>query len=154
MWRWIYAHHLCFGDINIETHLFGHTVSTVHFLLHMSAVICGENRQVIIKIMDSIVMPRELLQFCRLPFFWILAIRPLVQSSGMTFLSQMFLNRSVRTMTVVLRSSFSISAWIESMPSAFPFFVALIALLTSVSECWNSLYQSSQSFFSASCVSA
>ena len=60
--------------------------------------------------MDSNVMPRQLLQFCRLPFFGILAIRPLAQSSGTTFLSQMFPNRSVRTSTEVLRSAFSISA--------------------------------------------
>lgn len=59
--------------------------------------------------MDSKVMPRQLLQFWRLPFFGIMAIKPLAQSSGMTFLLQMFFNRSVRILTEVLRSAFSIS---------------------------------------------
>lgn len=95
------------------------------------SILPSKTRQKTLDGMDSNVIPSQLSQFCRLPFFGILAIKPLAQSSGMTFLSQMFLNRSVRTLTDVLRSAFSISAWMESMPTAFPFFVALMALKTS-----------------------
>lgn len=56
-------------------------------------------------------------EFCRLPFFVILTTRPL-------FLSQMFLNRSVMILAEVSTSAFNISARMELVPAAFPFFVA------------------------------
>ena len=58
---------------------------------------------------------------------------PLPQSLGIVSLSQMVSNKLVRTLVAVLRSTFNISAWMESTPGAFPLFIALMAFLTSAS---------------------
>ena len=82
---------------------------------------------------DRRVITRQLLQLWRSPFLGSLTIRPFVQSDGMLSLVQMVVERSVIIFVAVSMSAFSISAWMESMPQALPFFMALMAVLTSAS---------------------
>ena len=82
---------------------------------------------------DRNVIPRQLSQNWRLPFFGSVTIRPFVQSSGMTFEPQTKRKKVVKILVDVSRSAFSISACIWSIPQAFPFFRALVADLTSCS---------------------
>ena len=58
---------------------------------------------------------------------------PFSQSSGITYFSQIFLKRSVRTLVEVFRSASSISAWMASIPASFLHFVAYFSWENGVS---------------------
>lgn len=79
-------------------------------------------------------MPHQLLQFFRPPFLGFLHMRPLLQSLGMTFCSQILAKNSVKTLEAVVISAISSSASSESIPGAFLFFICLTAVSTSAWE--------------------
>ena len=81
--------------------------------------------------MERSVIPRQLSHFWRFPFLGTLTIRPLVQSLGMFSPFQIVWKRVVRALEDVSRSTFSISAWMESIPAALPVFKALMDFITS-----------------------
>lgn len=79
------------------------------------------------------VMPLQLLQWERSPFFGILTMFPHLQPSGIVFLSQSRDRGNI--LKAKIRSDFSNSAFRQSMPGAFPFFSDLIvSLISSVLE--------------------
>ena len=51
------------------------------------------------------VIPRQLSQFCRLPFLGILTMRPFVQSHEMVLVSHIWLKRSTNTVVEISRSA-------------------------------------------------
>lgn len=91
-------------------------------LMSMAALI--RFRRILQKIVlraDSIVIPRQLLQFRGPPVGKSLTKVHFVQSCGMMSLFHMLLKRSVNTLDNVLLSTLSISACIQSIPDALPF---------------------------------
>ena len=76
---------------------------------------------------DKRVIPRQLLQSLRDPFFGILIITPLLQSVGISSCSQIFVNKVVRMVAASSGSALNSSAFRLSWPGAFPFFRELMA---------------------------
>ena len=93
----------------------------------------------ILHVIDNKVMPRQLLQFPKSPFFGSLIIVPVFQSSGVSSSSHILWKIWQRILGVSCSSAFSISAQTLSLHSAFPFFWALMASLTSASVIWSRL---------------
>ena len=92
----------------------------------------------LLHVTDNKVMPRQLLQFPKSPFFGSLIIVPVFQSSGVSSSSQLFWKIWHRILGVSCSSAFSISGQ-TSLSGAFPFFWALMASLTSASVIWSRL---------------
>ena len=82
---------------------------------------------------DRRVMPLQLSQTRRSPFFGSLTIRPLHQASGMVSSSHTLLKSSVSTLADVSVSALSISACMLSISGAFSFSSVIIAARTSSS---------------------
>ena len=81
---------------------------------------------------ESRVIPLQLPQLPRSPFFGSVNMRPLVKPLGIiTSSSQIFQKRSVNNLDVVLISALKRSAWSESIPGAFPFFMLSVSKRTS-----------------------
>ena len=72
---------------------------------------------------DKRVIPRQLLQSLRDPFFGILIITPLLQSVGISSSSQIFVNKVVRMVAASSGSALNSSAFRLSWPGAFPFVI-------------------------------
>ena len=81
---------------------------------------------------DKRVIPRQLLQSLRDPFFGILIITPLLQSVGISSCSQIFVNKGVRMVAASSGSALNSSALRLSWPEAFPFFRELMAWMISL----------------------
>ena len=81
---------------------------------------------------DKRVIPRQLLQSLRDPFFGILIITPLLQSVGISSSSQIFVNKGVRMVAASSGSALNSSAFRLSWPGAFPFFRELMAWMISL----------------------
>ena len=75
----------------------------------------------ILHVIDNKVMPRQLLQFPKLPFFGSLIIVPVFQSSGVSSSSHILWKIWHRILGVSCSSAFSISVQTLSHPGAFPF---------------------------------
>ena len=88
-------------------------------------------------VIDNKVMPRQLLQFPKSPFFGSLIIVPVFQLSGVFFSSHILWKIWHRILGVSCSSAFSIYVQTLSLPGAFPFFWALMASLTSASVIWS-----------------
>ena len=82
-------------------------------------------------VMDSSVIPLQLLQRLRFPFFGSLTISPVFQSTGISYSSNISLKISVRVSVMTSPPAFSISAHTPSPPGAFPDFMLSIAAFTS-----------------------
>ena len=80
---------------------------------------------------DNSVMPRQLLQADRAPFFGILMMTPLFQSSGIFLLSHMVLKSGCNMLPVVTASALNSSALRRSLPGALCFFRELMAAMIS-----------------------
>ena len=80
---------------------------------------------------DNSVMPRQLLQSDRAPFFGILMMTPLFQSSGIFLLSHMVLKSGCNMLAVVTASALNSSALRRSLPGALWFFRELMAAMIS-----------------------
>ena len=81
--------------------------------------------------MDSSVIPRQLLQLLRAPFFGILMIMPSDQSSGISFPSHMSVNRGRSMLAASSGSALFSSAIRLFCPGAFLFLRDLIAEIIS-----------------------
>ena len=82
---------------------------------------------------DSNVIPLQLLQRWRSPFFGSFTIIPLFQSLGITSFVHISLKRSVKALHAKCMSVLSISAQMLSVPGAFPDVICCIACVTSCS---------------------
>ena len=91
----------------------------------------------ILYVTDNKVMPLQLLQFPKSPFFGSLIIVPVFQSSGVSS-SQNFWKIWHKILGVSCSSAFSISGQTLSLPVAFTFFWVLTAL-TYASVIWSTL---------------
>ena len=80
---------------------------------------------------DNSVMPRQLLQSDRAPFFGILMMTPLFQSSGIFLLSHMVLKSGCNMLAVVTASALNSSALRRSLPGALWFCRELMAAMIS-----------------------
>ena len=78
-------------------------------------------------VMDSSVIPLQLLQRLRFPFFGSLTISPVFQSTGISSSSHISLTISVRVSVMTSPPAFSISVLTPSAPGAFPDFMLSIA---------------------------
>lgn len=92
------------------------SVESIAFSMRLSSIL-----QNILLGTESRVIPLQLSQLPRSPFFGSANIRPLVQSFGITSCSQIFEKRSVNNLDAVLMSALNSSAWSESIPGAFRF---------------------------------
>ena len=81
--------------------------------------------------MERSVIPLQLLQFARFPFFGSLTTIPLVQFSGTVSCSHIKLNKQVSQLTTASPPYLSNSANILLIPATLLFLRALIAVLTS-----------------------
>ena len=93
---------------------------------------CKMTLQKILLGTDKRVIPRQLLQSLRDPFFGILIITPLLQSVGISSCSQIFVNKGVRMVAASSGSALNSSAFRLSWPGAFPFFRELMAWMISL----------------------
>jgi len=84
---------------------------------------------------ESSVIPRQLLQSLRLPFFGSLIITPFFQSSGISKSCHIMLNSSANCSATVSLPCLSISADISSTPDAMLFIRLLTVRWTSSSWC-------------------
>ena len=91
----------------------------------------------ILHVIDNKVMPRQLLQFPKSPFFASLIIVPVFQSSGVSSSSHILWKIWHMILGVSCSSAFSISAQTLSLPGAFPLLWALMASLPSASVIWS-----------------
>ena len=83
---------------------------------------------------ESRVIPRQLSQFVKSPFFGNRIIIPCLHSSGTADLHQQAFIKLVRAWTMMFPPDLSISGVISSRPAAFPVFSRPIAILVSSSE--------------------
>ena len=103
-------------------------------MFSVAAEICL--RMILLKtllVRGSNVIPCQLLQSPRSPFFGSLTIVPVLQPYGVSSVSHICYKILHRILGVTTSSAFSTSGQIPSSPSAFPFFCDLIDSLTSVS---------------------
>ena len=87
---------------------------------------CIMTLQKILLSQDKRIIPCQLLQSLREPFFGILIITPLLQSVGISSCSQIFVNKGVRMIAANSRSALNSSAFRLSWSGAFPFFRELM----------------------------
>ena len=101
--------------------------SSIAWVMH-----CIMTLQKILLGTDKRVIPRQLLQSLRDPFFGILIITPLLQSVKISSSSQIFVNKGVRMVAASSGSALNSSAFRLSWPGAFPFFRELMAWMISL----------------------
>ena len=89
------------------------TTWVIRCIMTLQKILLGTDRRVI---------PRQLLQSLRDPFFGILIITPPLQSDGISSCSQIFINKGVRMVAASSGSALNSSAFKLSWPGAFPFF--------------------------------
>ena len=98
-----------------------------------SYILLSKTLQKILLGIDNNVIPLQLSQFWRSPFFGIFTIRPLFQSLGISLAVHISLKRPVKTCPAVMTSVFSSSMEILSILGDFPVFICFIAWVTSCS---------------------
>ena len=82
-------------------------------------------------VVERSMIPLQLLQFPRSPFFGSLKRSPVCQSSGNLAFSKLVLKIAAKTHEISDSPAFNISTYIPSSPGALPFFKVSIALLIS-----------------------
>ena len=80
---------------------------------------------------DKRIIPCQLFQSLKDPFFGIFIIMPLLQSDGISSCSQIFVNKGVRMVAASLGSALNSPALKLSWPGAFPFFKEFMAWMIS-----------------------
>ena len=99
------------------------TAWVMHCIMTLLKILLGTDKRVI---------PSQLLQSLRDPFFGILIITPLLQSVRISSCSQIFVNQGVRMAAASSGSALNSSAFRLSWPGAFPFFRELMTWMISL----------------------